>query len=89
MNKKRYHIIADLEYIQGHLRYGHLKGVVELTDEELARLKKDPQFAKELCMDIEVDDYRVDDVGPVSDLTVFEVDEDGDTTLREVDMSKP
>lgn len=40
MTKKRYHITADLDYIQGHLRHGHLEGQVELTDDELVRLKE-------------------------------------------------
>jgi hypothetical protein len=86
MSKKRYYITADLDYIQGHLRYGHLEGTVELTDEELAQLKKDPDFAKELDLDTKVDDYEVDDVGGVNLLTVFEVDEEG-ITQREIDMT--
>lgn len=86
MSEKRYYITADLDYIQGHLRYGHLEGTVKLTDEELAQLKKDKNFAKELCLDIKVDDYEVDDVGDVDSLTVFEVDEGG-TTQSEIDMT--
>jgi hypothetical protein len=86
MSKKRYYITADLDYIQGHLRWGHLEGTVELTDEELARLKKDPQFAKKLGLDTKVDDYEVDDVGDVDSITVFEVDEEG-ITQREIDMT--
>lgn len=85
MSKKRYYITANLDYIQGHLRWGHLEGTVELTDEELAQLKKDKNFAKELCLDTKVDDYEVDDVGDVDSLTVFEVDEGG-TTQKKINM---
>lgn len=74
---KRYLVNAGLDYVQGHLRYGHLEGTVELTDEELAKLKKDPNFAKELDLETRVDDWRVDDVGTVDSLAVFELDDAG------------
>lgn len=83
MGKKHYHITADLDYIQGHLRCGHLEGHVELTDEELAQLKKNPNFAKELGLDTRVDEWEVDDFGEVDGLTVFEVE-----TQKEVDMTE-
>lgn len=85
MDKKHYHIVADLDYIQGHLQYGHLEGRVDLTDEELTQLKNDRQFAKWLGLSVEVDYYRIDNVGEVNSLTVFEVDESG-TTLKEIEM---
>jgi putative phage-type endonuclease len=86
MGKKHYHIIADLDDVDGYLRTVQLEGRVELTDEELARLKKDPQFAKELGLSTRVD-YEVEDVGEVDALTVFEVDEEG-ITQKEVDMAE-
>ena len=88
MSKKRYYITANLDYIQGQLSCGHLEGTAELTDEELARLKKDKNFAKKLRLDTKVDDYEVDDVGDVDSLIVFEVDEEG-ITQKEIDMAKP
>lgn len=86
MGKKHYHITADLDYVQGHLRTGHLEGRVELTDEELAKLKKDPNFAKELGLSIEVDSMSIDDVGSVDSLAVFELDDTGNK--KEVDMTE-
>lgn len=83
---KKYLVNAGLDYIQGHLRYGRLEGTVELTDEELAKLRKDPNFAKELGLNIEVDDWRVDDVGDVDSLAVFELDDAGNK--RKVDMTE-
>lgn len=87
MSEKRYYITADLDYIQGHLRYGHLEGTVKLSNEELTQLKKDPNFAKELDLETRVDDWEVDDTGDVNSLVVFEVDEDG-ITQTEVDMKQ-
>lgn len=86
MGKKHYHITADLDCVQGHLRYGHLEGTVELTDEELAKLKKDPNFAKELGLDTLVDDWSIDYVGGVDSLAVFELDDTGNK--RKVDMTE-
>lgn len=83
---KKYRIEAGLDYVQGHLRYGHLEGTVELTDEELAKLKKDPNFAKELELGTCVDDWEVDDVGDVDSLKVVEVDNNGNE--KEVDMTE-
>lgn len=83
---KKYLVNAGLDYIQGHLRYGHLEGTVELTDEELAKLKKDPDFAKELSLGTCVDDWSVDDVGPVDSLEIFEIDENGNQ--KEIDMTE-
>lgn len=83
---KKYRITADLDYVQGHLRYGHLEGQVELTDEELAQLKKDPQFAKELGLSTKVDSVSIDDVGEVNSITVLELDDAGNE--KEVDMTE-
>lgn len=57
-----------LDYVFGYLRYGHKEGILELTKEELQRLKKDPiTFFQEedyLCdLDLIVDDYRIEDWG--------------------------
>lgn len=57
-----------LDYVFGHLRYGHREGILELTKEEFQRLKKDPIvfFEEEdlLCdLDLVIDDYRIEDWG--------------------------
>ena len=81
---KKYLVHAGLDYVQGHLRYGHLEGQVELTDEELKKLREDPNYAKELGLNTEVDDYSIDDVGSVDSIAVFELDENGNK--KEVNM---
>ena len=57
-----------LDYIMGHLRYGHKEGILELTEEEFKRLKKDPMnFVDEedilSNLELIVDDYRIEDWG--------------------------
>ena len=56
-----------VDWIVGHLRYGHKEGEIELTEEEYAEFKKDPtaylnshkEFTENL--DLLVDDYEVND----------------------------
>lgn len=56
-----------VDWIAGHLRYGHMEGVINLSKEEYAEFQKDPtaylkshdELIEEL--DLLVDDYRVDD----------------------------
>ena len=52
----------------GHLRYGHKEGILELTEEEFKRLKKDPMNfidEEDILSNLEliVDDYRIEDWG--------------------------
>ena len=57
-----------LDYVMGHLRYGHKEGVLKLTEEEQKKLEEDPlKFVEEeeILSDLEliIDDYEVDDWG--------------------------
>lgn len=64
-------ITAPVDYVIGHLRYGHLEGTVELTDEELELFKKDPaKTIRELGLDLEliIDDWEVDGCGDPYDV---------------------
>lgn len=59
---KKFLVTADLDYIIGHLRYGHLEGIVEAESEKALRemmTKKDFRT----YLDLLVDDYRVEDYG--------------------------
>lgn len=68
-------INASLEYLMGHLRYGHREGVLEIPDDELNDFEANPEKYCEKYyddisyMDLIVDDYRVEDVGPISEIT--------------------
>ena len=67
---KKILIDAPLEYVAGHLRYGHLEGVIEVPDKEFEKFKENPidflynnDYTDEL--DLLIDDWRVDDRGPI------------------------
>ena len=55
-----------LDYVMGYLR--HKEGILELTEEEFKRLKKDPMNfidEEDILSNLEliVDDYRIEDLG--------------------------
>lgn len=65
---KKIKISIPVDYIMGHLRYGHLEGEVVLTDEEFEKFTSDPvQAFEELQLDndleVKVDDWHIDDIG--------------------------
>ena len=63
-------ITAEVEYIQGHLRYGHYEA--ELTDEEFEKFKDMSCDEQESYVrkkgHLVVEDYSVDDIGPITDI---------------------
>jgi len=59
---KKYKVTIPVDYVQGHLRYGHLEGIVKVeNEEELKKLIENKEI--EDYLSIEVDDYRVEDYG--------------------------
>ena len=61
---KEYKVTIPVDYVQGHLRYGHLEGIVEVeNEEELKKLIESKEIDEYLS--IEVDDYSVEDYGDV------------------------
>ena len=65
---KKIYIYAPLEYVAGHLRYGHLEGTVNLTDEEFEQFKTNPKdfiYDNDIELDLLIDDWRVNDRGPI------------------------
>ncbi len=66
--KKLYTIIVPVEYVIGHLRYGHLEMIIGADSEEEARAAFDPRYA-----DLVVDDWEVEDCGDpmMQDMEVF------------------
>ena len=68
-----------LEYIIGHLRYGHREVIIELTKEEFEKLERNPiNFIYDydiLCnLDLIVDEYCVDCCGPISEVNYEVID---------------
>ena len=70
MKKRKVKFNIPLEYVAGHLRYGHKEGILELTEEELKELEKNPidfVYNQDILYDLDlvIDDYRVEDYGGI------------------------
>ena len=60
----KFKVYADVDYVRGHLRYGHLEGTVECESvEKLKELFKEKDFND--CLKLVVDDYEVEDYGDI------------------------
>lgn len=56
-----------VDYIIGHLRYGHFEGTVRAENEEDARKKIQKMFdEKDFDFELLIDDYEIDDYGEVN-----------------------
>ena len=71
-------ITADLEYVDGHLRYGHKEGTIKLTEDEFREFEKNPtEFIDkhDILSELElfIDDYEVDSYGPIESIDWEEV----------------
>lgn len=68
----KYQVTGNVEYVMGHLRYGHYEGILELTEEEVQKLQQNPHLLRdEDCVDdleFVVNDWAVDELGPVYEL---------------------
>ena len=65
---KKVYIYAPLDYVAGHLRYGHKEGTVNLTDEEFEQFKANPKnfiYDNDVELDLLVDDWEIDDCGEI------------------------
>lgn len=67
-------IKADYDYLQGHLRYGHIE--LELEGEELEEFKSKSQeeqkeYLREMGETI-LDDYEVNDYGDLGEIKIVE-----------------
>ena len=70
----KYRVTQDIDYVNGHLRYGHFEGVIEVdSEEELKEKLKDPDFRDYL--DLVIDDYRVYDIGECGEYEWEEIDD--------------
>lgn len=57
----KFRVSQEADYITGHLRYGHREGIIEADSLEDAKKKVEEQGYDD-CLDLVVDDYRVEDV---------------------------
>lgn len=68
----KFMVTADLDWIMGYLRYGHMEGIVEVDSrEELDELIYTGEIRQ--FLDIVVDDYRIEDYETPTDFKVIEV----------------
>ena len=65
---KKVYIYAPLDYVAGHLRYGHREGTVNLTDEEFEQFKTNPKnfiYDNDVELDLVIDDWEIDDYSEI------------------------
>ena len=56
----KFKVSQECDYVMGHLRYGHLEGVVDVKDEEeLKGLIESDEITD--YMEIKVDDYEIEE----------------------------
>lgn len=70
----KFNVYADIDYVTGHLRYGHLEGTVECESvEKLKELFTEEDFKD--CLELVVDDYEVEDYGDIDSYSYSPIDE--------------
>lgn len=63
---KEVFISYPVDYIIGHLRYGHKEGTIQMTEEKFEEFQKDPikwlkTNGREYELELLVDDWEIDD----------------------------
>lgn len=77
---KTYKVYADLDYVSGCLRYGHLEGEIKCeSEEELKEMIKNGTIQEYL--EVVVDDYSVEDYGDIGEYEYELVKEQEDITV--------
>lgn len=67
-------ITANVDYVMGHLRYGHYEGTLELTEEEYEQFRTNPtKFLNEYDHDLDfiLDDYEIDGIGNIEEVDII------------------
>lgn len=68
----KYQVTGNVEYVMGHLRYGHYEGILDLTEEEVQKLQQNPHLLRneDYVDDLEfvIDGWAIDDSGPVYEI---------------------
>lgn len=80
MSKKVY-VEYPVNWINGHLRYGHKEGIIEMTDEEFQEFQKNPEawLGKDYnddYLELLVDDWEVDDYDTTIEDVEYKVTEE-------------
>ena len=56
----KFKVTQECDYVQGHLRYGHYEGVIDVKDETELKEKINAGYITEY-LDLVIDDYSCDD----------------------------
>lgn len=66
-------VCADLEYLMGHLRYGHIE--LQMDEKEYKEYETYTDKEKEEYVfengDLIIDDYKVNDYGLISNIRIY------------------
>lgn len=66
-------VYADIEYLMGHLKYGHIE--LQMDEKEYKEYESYTDEEKEEYImengDLIIDDYEVDDYGPISNIRIY------------------
>lgn len=62
---KKVFVDYPVNWIAGHLRYGHREGSIEMSDEEFEEFKQNPEKwlsdREDIDLELLVDDWEIDD----------------------------
>lgn len=62
---KKVFVDYPVNWIAGHLRYGHKEGSIEMTDEQFEEFKQNPEKwlsdREDIDLELLVDDWEIDD----------------------------
>lgn len=68
----KYLVKGSVEYVQGHLRYGHYELKIDKEEWDAIPEEEKKSYLSE-CGNLVVDDYSVNFVGDITDISVKEV----------------
>lgn len=79
----KYYINADVDYVMGHLRYGHYEGTIDEKDLPdgitIEDLMEDPSLIKDYdltdFLEFIIDDVYIDEIGPITFIEIKKEDE--------------
>lgn len=71
----KYFVYAPIDYIVGHLRYGHFEGEIEIPDDKLNDKEWITEAVRGSC-DLLVDDWEIDEYSDIHIEEMRKIDEE-------------
>lgn len=72
---KKLKVIGEVEYVMGHLRYGHYEVDVDKYEWETMSMDEKVEYIRDFG-DFILDDYSINDIGSISNIIVDDIKED-------------